>query len=194
MTSCDAVDLLGYLEGALDYEQRQAAERHLAGCDECRRSLEGLEETSDWLLELWSASGASCPSVDVLAEYLEGKGEEAHRETLRRHVEACPSCREFVEVLKAFEAEWVPDAEEPELPESIRGRLSLLAQGSLTDRLRRAAEEAMGTETPAGSEMAEWIKRILEPRAGAWPKAALPRDAAEVEDEDLDSEDLDPDP
>lgn len=185
MSSCETVDLVGYLEGALDAEDSRVVEDHLLGCERCRNSMEELGETAEWLVELWSAAGESCPPAEAIAEYVSGEGEDSARKALGRHVERCPSCRELLETLRALEAEWVPPEEGPELPESIRGKLPFLAQGALAERLRRAAEAAVGEgEALEGEEMAEWLKRILEPRPEAWPQAALPSDAAEIEEEE----------
>lgn len=188
MSSCETVDLVGYLEGVLDDEANRLVEDHLLGCERCRQSLEEIGETAEWLVELWSASGESCPPAEALAEYVSGEGEEPARVTLGRHLERCPSCRELLETLRAFEAEWVPPAEGPELPEWLKNKIPPLARNALAERLRRAAEAALGgTEAPEGKEMAEWLKRILEPSPGTWPQAALPRDAADVEEEEPES-------
>lgn len=183
MSSCETVDLVAYLEGALEGEALRQVEEHLAGCEACRRSLEELTETADWLVELFSVSGESCPPGEALAEYVSGEGDETTRETLGRHVERCGSCGELMGVLRSFEAQWVPPEAGQELPEALKGALPSLAEGALAERLRRAAEAALGDEaTPGGREMADWVKRVLEP--GAWPQAALPTDAAEVDEED----------
>ncbi len=184
MASCETVDLIGYMEGALEAEASGEVEEHLAGCSNCRRSLEELGQAREWLVELWSASGESCPPAEALAEYVAGEGEPAARTTVERHLERCPACGELLGILQAFEAEWVPPTEGVELPERLRGRLPSLAAGTLAERLKRAAQVAMGRETAEGAEMAEWLKRILEPPAETWPTAALPTDAAEVEEDD----------
>lgn len=185
MSSCETVDLVAYLEEALEGDALGRVEEHLAGCEACRKSLEELTETADWLVELFSASGESCPPAEALAEFVSGEGDASTRETLKRHVERCGSCGELMEVLRSFEAQWVEPDEGPELPEAIKSALPSLAEGALAERLRRAAEAALGAEAqPGGREMAEWLKRVLEP--GTWPQAALPTDAAEVDEEEGD--------
>ena len=65
------------------------------------------------------------------------------------------------------------------------GRLPILAESGLAERLRRAAEEALGRKPPPeGSEAAAWLQRLLSREPEAWPLAALPRDAAEVEEDE----------
>lgn len=185
MPSCETLDLVAYIEGALDAEAGRRVEAHLAGCEECRRGLDELGETRELLVELWTASGASCPPAEAISEHLAGEGEEAPRKALARHLERCPACRELIEALRAFEAEWDPPAERAELPASLRERVSILAESGLAERLRRAAEEALGREPPPeGSEAAAWLQRILSREPEAWPLAALPRDAAEVEEDE----------
>lgn len=185
MSSCQTVDLVGYLEGALDAEASRRVEAHLVDCEGCRRGLEDLRETKSWLLELWTASGTSCPPAEAILEFLAGEGEETPRKALGRHLERCHACREFVEVMRAFETEWIPPTEAEELPASLRQRLSSLAETGLAERLRRAAEEALGGEAPPEpGEAAAWLQRILSREPEEWPLAALPRDAAEVEEDE----------
>jgi anti-sigma factor RsiW len=193
MSSCETVDLVGYMEGALEAGESLRVEGHMAGCEACRRSLEELSETSEWLVELFSASGEGCPPAEALAEYMAGEGEEASRRVLARHTEACSACSELMEFLRAFEAEWVAPEESLALADTLAGRLSTLAEGALAERLKKAAEAALGAEGPAeGRKTAEWIERILEPGPEAWPRAALPRDAADTEEEEPPTEEEPP--
>ncbi|MFQ6672989.1 MAG: zf-HC2 domain-containing protein [Candidatus Tectimicrobiota bacterium] len=185
MPSCETIDLVAYLEGALDTEGTRRVEEHLAVCERCSQSLGGLSEARALLVELWTASGASCPPAEAISEYLAGEGEDAPRQALGRHLERCAACREIAEVLRTFEAEWIPSSEGAELPASVRQRLSALAEAGLAERLRRAAEAALGREGPTeAGEAAAWLERLMSRKEEAWPLAALPRDAAEVEEDD----------
>ncbi len=185
MPSCETIDLVAYMEEALDAEERRRVETHLVTCESCCRSLEELGEAKELLVELWTAGGAGCPPAEALGEYLAGEGEEDLRRALGRHLERCATCGELIEVLRAFEAEWAPPAEGQPLPAELRERLATLAEQGLAERLRRAAEAALGRDAPPkGAEAAAWLQRLLSQEPEAWPLAALPKDAAEVEEDE----------
>jgi anti-sigma factor RsiW len=190
MATCETIDLVAYMEGALEEEERRRVETHLATCEVCCRSLEELDEAKELLVEAWTAGGVGCPPAEALGVHLTGGGDDALRRALERHLDRCAVCGELVEVLRAFEAEWTPPAEGETLPDALRERLATLAERGLAERVRRAAEAALGREAPPeGAEAAAWLERLLSREPDAWPLAALPKDAAEVEEDEDEDED-----
>lgn len=182
MIPCEELDLIGYKEGVLSERELRRVEEHLSSCPDCQRRLGELDDTARILLDVWVEGGLLCPPAEALQDYSVGEGSPQARRVLERHLEKCPSCLEALEVLKAFQAGWRPEHESPELPEALGQRLSGLKREGLLERLRRAAEAALGREGRGAVDA--WLESLKSRRPEAWPLAALPRDAAEVEEQD----------
>jgi hypothetical protein len=76
-------DVGAYLLGALTDLERQAFERHLAGCADCREELERLRPAADWLPRSVEQVEPSAALKASLMEVVEREARERHGEPAR---------------------------------------------------------------------------------------------------------------
>jgi hypothetical protein len=148
-------------------------EKHIDGCEKCRKELaliRGLEET---LPELVGAESTSvlppekCPDAPGLAGYLDGAGSAEERTGIEAHLARCRSCLHEV----------VAAADQLAAPRQYRK-----APVGLLDRAIRLGAPATTARNPAAAgpwaSILQWIKSaVAHPRwfagAGACAVAAL---------------------
>ncbi|MFO0891606.1 MAG: serine/threonine-protein kinase [Isosphaeraceae bacterium] len=79
--------LVRLLDDSLSILERQAATRHVHGCETCRTRLESLSHDQDG-----TPRAIPCPGRAVLRRFMEGTLGEFAWETLEHHVENCEAC------------------------------------------------------------------------------------------------------
>jgi anti-sigma factor RsiW len=128
--NCDlfARVLADFQEGRLRWDERTAAEAHLAECDSCRRLLAIAHGKLSLLPEEMSrelarsiierTSGRACPRVtELLCSYIDGELGSEDSGLITAHLSGCTSCRALADELALMAtdlprmAEIYPDAE-----------------------------------------------------------------------------------
>src|SRR2546425_8958500 len=90
-------DLLRYLDGKVDQEEKRALETHLETCAECRRYLSLVKDFNQGLGGLTEEEFTSqepCPDSWTLVSYEAGKVDEETARHLRAHLLFCDECQE----------------------------------------------------------------------------------------------------
>lgn len=149
--------LVSYTLGLLDEENVTRLESHLAGCDECRRTLAALNS---------EASPAPADSIhlppSVVANWEESIAQfrGVERAMVREHLAECAECRNVLEVLGLEAA--LPVI--PELEGADPAWLEARVPGSLP-----VSGVSVGGDSPSSAPIVTRMKLIRLPRsAGAW--------------------------
>ena len=142
-------DLLRYLDGVVEGEEKRALEEHLAGCTECREYLSFVGGFNQGLANLSKeefTSDEPCLDSWTLVAYEAGKVDEETAKHVRAHLLFCDKCakefyglrrvsreeswREFVERVKEF----VIDLGKTYGPQALVGSIRILAEQPVTAR------------------------------------------------------------
>jgi hypothetical protein len=90
-------DLLRYLDGDVNENEKRALEEHLEGCADCRGYLSQIKDFNQGLGELREEEFTSeerCPDSWTLVSYEAGKVDEETALHLRAHLLFCDDCQE----------------------------------------------------------------------------------------------------
>jgi len=147
-------DLIRYLDGALDENEKGALEKHLETCPDCRRYLSNVKDFNQGLTELGEEEFSSrepCPDSWTLVAYEAGKIDEESARNLRVHLLFCDDCREeFYDLRRASREEsWRELVDR--LKESVIDLAKTYGPQKLLGSIRIVSEQpalARGGETP----------------------------------------------
>jgi hypothetical protein len=102
-------DLLRYLDGAMEGEEKRALEEHLTGCAECREYIsfvKGFNQDLAGLSKEEFTSHEPCPDSWTLVAYEAGKVDEETARHLRAHLLFCDECaKEFYALRRVSQEE-----------------------------------------------------------------------------------------
>ena len=169
--TCTEFPWLDYIENRLGREDRESAERHLAGCEQCRKEKTRWEVLVREAAAVSAASRLGCPTPPelVLAE------RDRAEAWVLSHLETCAKCKAELEAVRGIEADVF--AEPVVLPLEISERLS--TTGSET--LRRLASEVLDLVRSrlgdSGAVIDRWRKGVarIVTDLGAAGLAAVPQ-------------------
>jgi anti-sigma factor RsiW len=141
----DSGQLLAYLEGDLEAEDRRGLELHLNRCEACSREMEALQQVHSLLLEHPLAFHPSEQDLFLLAKYGEDPGG-----SLSEHLKSCPDCARDLEVLREMESVGHAWSEEVDhIPVALLNRL---------EKLHSTEGVKPPVEATWISEALEWLK------------------------------------
>jgi len=104
----------------IDAEQKEAVEKHLSECDECRKLYNSYVAMQRMVTDLWDGKKEGCPDTDTLSEYIEGwlDDDEDEKKKVEEHISHCKICAYDIESMKQMDAS-VELAQEKKVPENI---------------------------------------------------------------------------
>jgi anti-sigma factor ChrR (cupin superfamily) len=164
--------LLDLVAGRLDGQAQDAAERHIAGCGDCRAWVEtynllGATLAADAYIEHPDSRLLALCAVRSDEEF------EPDRANVRRHLEICPQCRRAIDLVRAAVRDASPMSEPAKAAERSQDRvpawmlavaasLAVIAIGTvLVSGVRRGQ--------PRGTRMPEAVATVSEEPLEARP-------------------------
>ena len=160
-------DLLRYLDGRTEGEEKSALEKHLAGCAECREYLSFVKGFNQGLVGLSKeefSSAEPCPDSWTLVAYEAGEVDEETARHLRAHLLLCDECAiEFYALRRlSREESWRELIER--LKESVVDLAKSYGPGALIGPIRIVAEQpALAVR---GGEVTKGASKVLELQVG----------------------------
>jgi len=160
-------DLLRYLDGTMEAEEKDALEQHLAGCAECRDYLsfvKGFNQSLGSLSKEEFASDEPCPDSWTLVAYEAGKADEDTARHIRAHLLFCDACaKEFYALRRVSQEEFWRELVE-RLKEYVIDMAKSYGPGALIGQVRIAAERP--AFAVRGGELPEAVSKVLEVQVG----------------------------
>ena len=160
-------DLVRYLDGTMEAEEKGALEKHLAGCAECREYLSFVRGFNQGLAGLSKeefASDEPCPDSWTLVAYEAGKVDGETARHLRAHLLFCDACaKEFYALRRGSQEEsWRELVER--LKEYVIDLAKSYGSGALVGPVRIVAEQP--SFAVRGGELLKTISKVIEVRVG----------------------------
>jgi hypothetical protein len=160
-------DLLRYLDGGTEGEEKHTLEEHLAACAECREYLsfvKGMNQGLDSLSKEELTSDEPCPASWTLVAYQAGKVDEDTARHLRAHLLFCDACAEEFYALRRVSQEesWRELVEQ--LKEFVIDLAKSYGPAALIGPVRIVAEQP--ALAARGGDLPEVVSKVLEVQVG----------------------------
>src|SRR6266568_353287 len=161
-------ELLRYLAGVMEGEEKRALEAHLAGCAECREYVsfvKGFNENLAGLTGEEFTSDEPCPDSWTLVSYEAGKVDEDAARHLRVHLLFCDQCAKEFYALRRVSQEESWRALVERLKASVIDLAKSYGPGSLIGPIRIVAEQP-ALAGRGGDKPPQAVSKVLEIRTG----------------------------
>lgn len=160
-------DLIRYLDGELQTEDKRKMEAHLASCTACQQRLSFMREFNDGLAELNAVQLSAqepCPDAPTLVRYEAGDLDQETAEHLRAHMLFCTACRDDYYTLRRLSRQESWQALLERLKDTVIIFTRSYGRGALVGPVRIVAEQP--AFAMRGREPSEAVSKVLEIQVG----------------------------